>query len=105
MCSSSRYLLVGGVLGVLVSTLTGSTGAGWLAAAVGVVALLVAERRYPGRFGGGSCALPASTDAAAGGRAATTPPADAPAGAEVGEPAGAPVVPAGEPPAPPQPSR
>lgn len=98
MCSMSRYLLVGGVLGVLVSTLTGSTGAGWLAAAVGVVALLVAERRYPGRFGGGSCALPASTDAATGGRAATTTPADAP----VDVPAD---VPAGEPPAPPEPSR
>lgn len=79
MCSMSRYLLVGGVLGVVVSTLTGSTVAGWLAAAVGVVALLVAERRYPGRFGG-SCALPGSTDASAGGRVDTTTPADAPAG-------------------------
>jgi hypothetical protein len=79
MCPSSRYLLVGGVLGVLVSTLAGSAAAGWLAAAVGVVALLVAERRYPGRFGGGSCALPAPTEASGDGRAATTTPADVPA--------------------------
>jgi hypothetical protein len=44
------------------------------------VALLVAERRYPGRFGGGSCALPAPADASGDGRTARTAPADAPAG-------------------------
>jgi hypothetical protein len=58
MCSASRYLLVAWVAGLAVTTLTGSDTLGWAAAAVAVGIAYVLARRAPGRFGGGSCALP-----------------------------------------------
>jgi hypothetical protein len=59
MCSASRYLLVAWVAGLAAATLTGSDALGWAAAAVAVAVAYGLGRVSPGRFGGGSCALPA----------------------------------------------
>ncbi|HEX6425486.1 MAG TPA: hypothetical protein VFZ79_18505 [Acidimicrobiales bacterium] len=58
MCAWTRYVLVAGVAGVLTNGLTGSELAGWIAAAVAVMATLAAERALPGRFGAASCPVP-----------------------------------------------
>ncbi len=58
MCSLSRYIVVGGVVGVAASSLAGSDLAGLLAAALAVLVLLATERLVPSHLGRGSCARP-----------------------------------------------
>lgn len=64
MCASSRYLLVGGLAGMGASTFTGSDLVGLLVGVAAALLLYVAVRRFPGRLGPSSCALPAAEHAA-----------------------------------------
>ncbi len=57
MCSLSRYLLVGGLSGMAVATVSGSELVGWLAAAVVVGLMLAARRLFPTRLAPSACAL------------------------------------------------
>lgn len=79
MCAWSRYVLVGGVAGVLVAGLAGSEAAGWLAAVVAVLVTVAAGRLFPGRLGGAACpvppAPPGEAAAPAGGARAEDEPA------------------------------
>ena len=56
MCSSTRYLVIAGLTGMSVATLTGSDTAGWLAAAVAALVVYLAGRRFGTRCSGGACA-------------------------------------------------
>lgn len=64
MCSLSRYLLVGGLSGMAVATLSGSELVGWLAAAVVIGLAVAAGRLFPARFGRSTCPLPARDEPA-----------------------------------------
>lgn len=58
MCPSTRYVLIGGVAGVIAASLSGSEIVGWIVAGLTVTAAWLVGRRFPGRFGAASCALP-----------------------------------------------
>lgn len=58
MCSSTRYLVVAGLTGMSVATLTGSDTTGWVAAVVAALVVYLVGRRVGTRLGGGACALP-----------------------------------------------
>jgi hypothetical protein len=60
-CSSARYLLLAGFVGVAASSISGSDLLGVLAAAVAVLGLLAFERLGPGRSGADSCPVPGAT--------------------------------------------
>ena len=64
MCSLSRYLLVGGLSGMAVATVSGSELVGWLAAAVVVGLMLAARRLFPTRLAPSACALSVDTSSA-----------------------------------------
>lgn len=77
MCSLSRYLLVGGLSGMAVATVSGSELVGWLAAAGVVGLMLAAQRLFPTRHAPSACALSVDT-ASAPTSSACAPSADAP---------------------------
>lgn len=58
-CSSARYLLVAGFVGVAASSLTGDDLLGVLAAGLAVLGLVAFERLGPRRASARSCPVPA----------------------------------------------
>jgi hypothetical protein len=60
-CSSARYLLLAGFVGVAASSISGSDLLGVLAAVVAVAAMAAVERFGSGRWSADSCALPDAT--------------------------------------------
>jgi hypothetical protein len=58
-CSSARYLLVAGFVGVSASSLSGNDLVGVLAAALAVLGLVAFERLGPRRDSARSCPVPA----------------------------------------------
>jgi hypothetical protein len=63
MCAWTRFLVLGGLVGLSIATLTGNDTYGWLAGLTAALALFAAERAFPSVFGATSCALPGATDA------------------------------------------
>lgn len=61
-CSSARYLLVAGFVGVAASSLSGNDLVGLLAAVVAVVVVVAFERLGPGRTTRRSCPVPGGVD-------------------------------------------
>lgn len=61
MCAWTRFLVLGGLVGLSVATVTGNDATGWAAGLAAALALLVAARAFPARFGATSCPLPASS--------------------------------------------
>lgn len=63
MCSLTKYVVIGGFTAMAAATAAGSDLVGLLAGAAAVGLTMAAGRRWPDRFGGGSCALPDASTA------------------------------------------